>query len=195
MNLWLRLLWLLTAAGFRSKLNPHDGVSRLRMRVWPNDLDLNMHLNNGRYWSIFDLGRMDLAYRTGVLGAMRENGWIPIIGAGSIRYRGEMRLWQTFILETRVAGWEGSKQIYEQRIILSNKHGEQVVATRGFLVGAFYDRKKRRFVPTEEMLELIGANPITPPLDAAARALLEMEDLLKLEPLASEQSAVAGLSQ
>ena len=30
------------------------------MRVWPNDLDTNAHMNNGRYLTLMDLGRFDL---------------------------------------------------------------------------------------------------------------------------------------
>jgi hypothetical protein len=56
MNLWLRLFWLALALLWRRKLDPRHDVSRLTFRVLPTDLDLNGHMNNGRYLTIMDLG-------------------------------------------------------------------------------------------------------------------------------------------
>ena len=77
MNLWLRILFLLLATPFRPKLEPPFGVSRLTFDVWPNDLDTNLHMNNGRYLTIMDLGRLDLTLRMGLAGHARRNGWMP----------------------------------------------------------------------------------------------------------------------
>lgn len=63
MNLWFRLLYLLLCSFFRPRLAAPFGVSRLPFRVLPNDLDSNLHMTNGRYWNIFDLGRLDLILR------------------------------------------------------------------------------------------------------------------------------------
>lgn len=75
MNLWFRLLHLLLCSLFRPKLEAPFGVSRLQFRVLPNDLDSNLHMTNGRYWNIFDLGRLDLMPDgPGPGGAAREVG-------------------------------------------------------------------------------------------------------------------------
>ena len=58
MNLLLRLFWIL----FQRRKQPQCGAFdtlRVRSRVFPNDLDLNMHVNNGRYLTFADLGRVD----------------------------------------------------------------------------------------------------------------------------------------
>ena len=39
---------------------PPTGVSRIRLTTLPTDIDLLRHMNNGRYLSLFDLGRWDL---------------------------------------------------------------------------------------------------------------------------------------
>ena len=46
------------------------------MRVLPNDLDLLWHMNNGRYLSLMDQGRVDLMVR-------RACGRSSTVGAGS----------------------------------------------------------------------------------------------------------------
>jgi acyl-CoA thioesterase FadM len=39
------------------------GESVVRFRVWPGDLDFNLHMNNGRYLTLMGLGRLDLMAR------------------------------------------------------------------------------------------------------------------------------------
>ena len=56
MNLYFRLLMLLIKLIRKPRLGLLD-TSVLILRVLPNDLDMNMHMNNGRYLSIMDLGR------------------------------------------------------------------------------------------------------------------------------------------
>ncbi len=58
MNLWLRLVgYLLTARGRPAIALPGE-ISVLRFRAWLWDLDLSLHMNNGRYLSLMDLGRL-----------------------------------------------------------------------------------------------------------------------------------------
>ena len=66
MNLILRLIFIIVRARYRPRLQPFD-ISVVHMRVLPNDLDLQLHMNNGRFLSIMDLGRVDLMIRTGFL--------------------------------------------------------------------------------------------------------------------------------
>ena len=47
------------------------GTSVLTMRVWPTDLDMNVHMNNGRYLQIMDVARAEWMMRTGVEGNSR----------------------------------------------------------------------------------------------------------------------------
>jgi hypothetical protein len=42
--------------------------SAVGFRVLPGDLDVNVHLNNGRYLALMDLGRFDLLIRAGCSG-------------------------------------------------------------------------------------------------------------------------------
>ena len=87
MNLWLRLLHLIVASFFRARLDPSRDVSRLAFRVWPHDLDTSLHMNNGRYWTIMDLGRADLMIRSGLWRAVLREKWTPVVSAAKIRFR------------------------------------------------------------------------------------------------------------
>ncbi len=91
MNLWLRLLWLIATAWRRPRIDLPFAHSSLRFRVWPHDLDTSLHLNNGRYWTLMDLGRTDLMIRSGLWRPVLRNGWTPVVSAGQIRFRRELR--------------------------------------------------------------------------------------------------------
>ena len=59
----------------------------LRLRVWPQDIDFNLHLNNARYLSFMDYGRIHLSAATGILTPVLKERWIPLVGSLSITYR------------------------------------------------------------------------------------------------------------
>ncbi|HEX8430337.1 MAG TPA: thioesterase family protein, partial [Longimicrobium sp.] len=71
MNLVLRLFYVALAALRRPRLRPLD-LSVVTFRVFPNDLDVNFHMNNGRYLTLMDLGRLDLLLRLGILRELRR---------------------------------------------------------------------------------------------------------------------------
>ena len=80
MHLLLRTLWLLIAARRRKPLSIWDAGS-LPLRVQLTDIDIAMHVNNGMYLSLMDLGRFDLMVRSGVWKRMRRRGWGPVVAA------------------------------------------------------------------------------------------------------------------
>jgi acyl-CoA thioesterase FadM len=117
MNLWLRLLWLVATARFRGRLDPPLAVSELPFRVMPHDLDTSLHMNNGRYWTLMDLGRTDLMLRMGLWRAVLKHGWTPIVSAGKIRFRRELRLWRALTLKSRILCWSDTWAVIEHRIV------------------------------------------------------------------------------
>lgn len=116
MSLLWRLLWTTLAALLDRRRLGAAAESRLAFRVWPTDLDLNLHMTNARYLSIMDLGRLDLIVRTGIGRRMIREKWAAILGEAQIRFRRPLAPFQPFELATRVVRWD-EKWIYlEQRI-------------------------------------------------------------------------------
>jgi YbgC/YbaW family acyl-CoA thioester hydrolase len=176
MNLWFRLIFLLLVTPFRPRIAAPHGVSRLNFRVWFNDLDTNGHVNNGRYWTMFDLGRTDMMIRMGLLKAVLKHKWTPIVGGGAIRFRRELKLFQAFVLETRIAAWTENRVVFEQRILADG----DVVATRALVLAGLYDRKARGFVPIDVIFGKVGVEgAVTPALDPAVLAMLELDAAMK----------------
>lgn len=180
MNLWFRLLWLLLTAWRRPRLVPPRGVSVLAFRVWPTDLDLSAHMNNGRYWTLMDLGRFDLMLRSGLWKAVRRHRWMPVVTAAKIRFRREMRLFRPFRLETRIVAWAETWLVMEHRIVSKARDGSEVVAAISLVRAGLYDRAAKAFVPVDRMMAEVGVVAADrPPLRRDVKAFLDAETAMR----------------
>ena len=97
MNLYLRLLWVLIRCWRGQNMDQLDILER-RMRVLPNDIDLNMHMNNGRYLTVADLLLIEYFARTGFLKLIPQKAWRPIAGGTIISFRRELKLLQPYTI-------------------------------------------------------------------------------------------------
>ena len=106
MNLILRMFLLLIASPFKARLPFDKPKNALTLRVLPNDIDLNFHMNNGRYLTIFDLTRIDMFIRTGLLKTMLKEKWIPVISEHTMKYKKGLSLFQKYEVKMEVTGWD-----------------------------------------------------------------------------------------
>jgi acyl-CoA thioesterase FadM len=106
MSLIFRMLYVLIAGMFRERLSPGNYVSKINLRVLPNDLDINMHMNNGRYLTICDLNRVDLFARSGLLKAMFRRGWIPVLAEHTMNYKRPLGLFDRYGVQMEVTHWD-----------------------------------------------------------------------------------------
>jgi acyl-CoA thioesterase FadM len=179
MNLWLRVLHLVIASFFRAKLDPVKDVSCLTFRVWPHDLDTSLHMNNGRYWTLMDLGRTDIMIRSRLWRPILKHGWVPVVSAGQIRFRREMRLFQPFTLETRILTWSEGHVVMEHRLVSKAKDGSPILNAIALVRAGLYDRKERRFVSMDRLLAEIGLQAEPPMAAPEVEAFLHAEETLK----------------
>jgi len=99
MKLFFRLFWLLFTQSRRSRTDIM-GTCETRFHVWPNDLDLYLHVNNGVYLTYADLARTDMMLRSGTYNKIKQAGWYPVVAAETIRFRKSLRLGQGFTITT-----------------------------------------------------------------------------------------------
>ena len=116
MNLFFRLVWLAIAGRLRSRVGVL-GPCRTPFRVLPTDLDVLRHVNNGVYFSLMDLARVDLLTRAGLARRIASRGWYPVVVAETIQFRRSLTLFDKFWIETRVLGWDEKAFVLEQRFI------------------------------------------------------------------------------
>lgn len=157
MNLWFRLLYHLLCLPRRSRLEILQ-PSNLWMRCWPSDLDINLHMNNGRFLSLMDLGRLDLVARTGLMSTMLQRRWKPILGAAQIRYLKPIGPNQRFRLETRLLGWGGKWFWMRQSFYIGEKLAAEATLKALFL-------GPQGSVPVEEVVQALKLDLVSPSLE------------------------------
>ncbi|MDF1530428.1 MAG: thioesterase family protein [Sedimenticola sp.] len=148
MNLLFRLIFQLITSRFRAQQSLLD-TAVLRMRVWPTDLDINLHLTNSRYLALMDLGRIELMLRTGMMGKVLKRRWLPVVSIASIRFRREISPFEPFTLHTRLLGWDEKWFYMEQRF-----ETVRGIAAVGIVKGLF--RGPKGNVPSQELVGLTG---------------------------------------
>jgi acyl-CoA thioesterase FadM len=136
-------------------------------------------MNNGRYWTLMDLGRSDLMIRSGLWRPVLKHGWVPVVGAGQIRFRRELKAFRSFTLETRILTWSESHVVMEHRLVSKSKDGSPILNAIALVRAGLYDRKERRFVPMDRLLGEIGIEAETPPASPEVEAFLLAEETLK----------------
>ena len=161
-----RLIWI----WWRAKKAPKQAATDLivsELVTFPNDLDLNFHVNNGRYLTLMDLGRYDLIVKTGLFAPMRQAGWFPVLASAQIRFRRSLGAFQRFRLTTQIIYWDEKWFYIEHRI---ERRGE--LYARGLVKGLFKGPGGAN-VSTATLLAASGktlpASPEMPEIVRAAR--------------------------
>lgn len=136
----------------KSRLSIWD-TSTASFRVNLLDLDVQRHMNNGRYLSLMDLGRMDLMLRSGFWDHVRAQGWYPVVAGQTITYRRSLTLGQRFTIDTRVMGHD-STWIYMEQVF---RRGDVVIADA--VVRARFLRWAGGSVDVSEVLDAAPERP------------------------------------
>ena len=160
---------LCAARGLASSPLPVDGVSEIQFRCRPWDLDMFLEMNNGRVLTLYDLGRFDLAIRTGLARALKTNRWGLAVAGSSIRYRRRITLLQKVTIKTQALGFEG-RWIFLQQSMWVN--GEPASA---LLIRTCVTSKGKPVAP-EEVTASVRAPDWNPELPAWVISWMDHDD-------------------
>lgn len=163
MSLLLRVFFIFVIGLFRSRLRALES-SVLNLCVLPNDLDLYMHLNNGRYLTLMDLGRMDWILRTGLGKTADRHRWKPLVASVKMTYKKSFLVFENFKLSTRIIGWDAKWFFIEQKF---EKNG--LVYASGLVKGLF--RGPEGNIPTQKVLDLLQPGILSPVLPSETQGL------------------------
>ncbi len=152
MNMYIRLflLWL------RTRSAPTVGIwdkVTTPFIVVPTDLDPLLHMNNGKYLTLMDLGRLELMQRTGLWRELSRRGWYPVVAGQTISYRRSLKLGQRFELDTQVLGFDDKWGYLEQTFRI----GDDVYAHAH--VRSRFLKKSGGSVDDGELADLVGGFP------------------------------------
>ncbi len=87
----------------------------------PTDIDLWWELNNGRTLTLYDLGRLPMARRAGLIQMLKDNNWGLTMAGVSVRYRKRIRMWQRFEMRSRALGMDDKFIYLEQSLWRNNE--------------------------------------------------------------------------
>ncbi|MEE9310400.1 MAG: acyl-CoA thioesterase [Cocleimonas sp.] len=124
MNLYFRLLLIYLQAKRASPITLDNLSNQLNLTVLPNDLDISLHVNNGRYLALCDLSRFDLFVRSGLLEVMRKRKWMPLVAYHDMQYKASLKVFQKFSLEMHINDYD-SKYFYTDHTFM---RGDKIIA-------------------------------------------------------------------
>lgn len=165
---YLRVARVLVRAAFRPRAGLDD-ASELTLRVLPSDIDTYPEMNNGRFWTLMDLGRYDLAFRMGLMQMARRQGWFFVVAGGSIRYRRRLPPFARFVLRTRLVGHDGRWFYFIQEFVHRDRIAAQAVVRAGL-------RTKTAAIPSASVLSAVGREDWAPPLPDWVKAWSAAEE-------------------
>lgn len=181
MNLWLRLIWMLLTAWWRSRASILESTT-YRMTVMPNDIDFNGHVNNGRYLTLADIGRMDFVLRTGAGKAALAQRALPIVGDSLAKFRRDLKTFDRFDMQTCILGWDEKWTFMEHRFLRGGRV-LGVVVIRGLFRGP------QGPIPPGEFLAFMGLTAASPALPGWVREWNTSCDSLSQALRQEEQTA------
>ncbi|MXU64060.1 acyl-CoA thioesterase [Oceanomicrobium pacificus] len=147
---------------------PLDGTHVSTHRCMPWDIDIWGELNNGRTLTLFDLGRIPLAGRVGLIKVLRENRWGLTMAGASVRYRRRVRAFDKVEMHSRCIGRD-EKFLYLQQSMWRGDEAANSILYRS----AVTDRNG--IVPTQIVAEALGQPDWNPPLPAWVQAWIDAE--------------------
>jgi acyl-CoA thioesterase FadM len=139
----------------------------LDLRVWPNDIDFNLHLNNARYLNVMDYGRIHMLACVGLLQPALKARWVPVVGAVWMTYRRSLPLWARYQLATRLVCWDDRWFYFEQTFT-----GKAGLAAVGWVKGALLD--KTGTIAPQQIMEIVAPGIVSPPLTESIQTLNDL---------------------
>ncbi|MEX0968961.1 MAG: acyl-CoA thioesterase [Paracoccaceae bacterium] len=172
---FIRMAWQMFKHRGDPKLD-FDGVHISHHYCLPWDLDMWRELNNGRTLTLYDLGRIPLAMRVGLIGVLKRKRWGLTMAGATVRYRRRVRMFHKVEMHSRALGHDG-RFIYLQQSMWRNGEALSSVVYRSAVTGA------GGIVPVGEVLAAMGVPDWNPTLPDWVQAWIEVEGWRQWPPV------------
>jgi len=146
---------------------------------WPWDLDFWFELNNGRTLTLFDLGRVPMALRTGLIAPLKRRGWAIAVAGSSVRYRLRVRAFDRLTMYSRCVGWD-ARFFYMEQSLWRGGDCTSHVLVRNAVTSA------TGMVPTALVLAEMGQDAASPDLPDWVAAWVAAEGARPWPPVVAD---------
>ncbi|MFB2538885.1 MULTISPECIES: acyl-CoA thioesterase [unclassified Acinetobacter] len=155
-------------------LKPWD-VSEIQINSNLSDMDNFGEMNNGRVFTLFDLGRIDFAVRSGLGKLLIKNRWGLVVAGSSIRYRKRIFSGSQVTIKTRIVGLD-ERWIYLEQSMWVKGEATSSALLRTAVTG------KGKALPTQTVLDAIGHSSWTKTPEDWVQAWIDAEQLRPFPP-------------
>lgn len=135
---------------------------------WPWDLDVWFELNNGRTLTIFDLGRVTLVNRVGLIQILKDNNWRLTVAGSSVRYRRRVNLFDQLEVRSRIVSWD------QKFLYLTQSMWRSGVPTSNVLIRAAI-ASDQGIVPPVKAIAALTENLVKPEIPNWVKTWIESE--------------------
>ena len=166
---YLRLIKVLARRRHDKDFKVND-ESIIKLRVCLVDIDPFMELNNGRYLTMMDFGRFDVAFRTGLWKIVKKKKWGLAVAGASVRFRHRLKLFQRYELRSQVIGRDEKWIYFHQKVIRNGRiHASALIRTAV--------TSKKGIVKTDEVFKAMGTDMLPPEVPEWVKAWAKADEL------------------
>ena len=151
----IRMLWQMWKYRKAESL-PLTGTHISHHYCLPWDIDLWLELNNGRTLTLFDLGRIPLAHRVGLISVLRRKRWGLTMAGASVRYRRRILPFEKVEMRSRAICWDDKFVYLEQSMWKKNGECANHILYRSAVTG------NGGIVAPKDVMAELGAKADTP---------------------------------
>lgn len=135
-----------------------------------NDIDNFLEMNNGRIFTLFDLGRTDFAIRTGLGKKLLQKRWGLVVAGSTIQYRKRIRAFDKVVMKTRVAAIDERWFYIEQSMWVKDS-----CTCSALLRTAVTNIKTGKVIDTNQVMQSLGYHDVSLPPNAWVQAWIDAD--------------------
>ena len=121
-----------------------------KVTCMPWDIDYQLEMNNGRILTLFDIGRVAMFERLGIIKQMAALKWYGTVAGSTIRYRRRITLFQRLDMRTRVIGVDERFTYVEQSLWRADGECCAHAVVRAAITTG------KGIIPTSKVIETLG---------------------------------------
>lgn len=126
-----------------------EDVATMQFRCSLTDIDNFLEMNNGRVFTLYDLGRTDFAVRSGLGKQLLENRWGLVVAGSTIQYRKRIRAFDLVTIKTRIAAIDERWIYVEKSMWVKGQPCSSALLRTGVTKGG-------RVLQTQQVLDALG---------------------------------------
>lgn len=127
-----------------------------------------LEMNNGRVLTLYDLGRFNLAIRTGLGKVLKQKRWGLVVAGNSIRYRRRIRAFEKVTMRTQVAYYDERWAYLIQSMWVKGQPASSALFRTGIT-------EKGKTISTDRIFEALQASDWKPEPDTWIQSWIASE--------------------